>query len=308
MTTLFLSHSTADKSFARMLADKLSEVGVDVWIDEAEIHVGDSLIQKISQAIDDVDYVAAVLSTKSVASNWVASELQWAMTREIRGQRVIVLPILIERCILPVFLRDKLYADFTVPSRFDSEFRKLFRTLNAYRSASISRTHLVNTPHSGTRFLSENIGSLDVGSVMHDRGKNWAGFRHARQMRQLGWMCNFAGFLLMLFGFLLRVRTGKMIHMVVLGILGFIVWTVGATTKLSSSLRMRAYDRDKNLLLVDEETPTYLVPFDRNWFALYRNGRQEPLYRWSLITEVTAGIVLVLALLFIIAMVVFWRP
>ena len=47
MTSIFLSHSHVDKPFVRRLASDLIDSGVKVWLDEAEILIGDSLIEKI---------------------------------------------------------------------------------------------------------------------------------------------------------------------------------------------------------------------------------------------------------------------
>lgn len=125
MPSVFLSHSSKDKFFARKLAEELSKFGIKVWIDEAEMKVGDSLIDKISHAIDKSDYVAAILSNNSVQSNWVKKELHIAMTREIEGRNLTILPILIEQCLIPSFLQDKLYADFTDTSKFDDALSKI---------------------------------------------------------------------------------------------------------------------------------------------------------------------------------------
>ncbi len=59
-----------------------------MWLDEAEIRLGDSLIEKIRQGIDSVDYVVALISDKSVSSQWVSKELDIAMNQEIEGRRV----------------------------------------------------------------------------------------------------------------------------------------------------------------------------------------------------------------------------
>jgi hypothetical protein len=129
MASIFLSHSSKDKFFVRELAGKLSAAGVRVWLDEAEISIGDSLTAKIGQAIDQMDFFAVVLSRHSVASEWVQRELQIAMQRELKEHKVIVLPLLIEPVDLPPFLRDKFYADFTNPERFSATFPKLLETL-----------------------------------------------------------------------------------------------------------------------------------------------------------------------------------
>jgi hypothetical protein len=83
LSSVFLSHSHADKPFARKLTADLRKAGHAVWIDEAEINIGDSLIVKIREGIDEVDYVAAILSTSSINSEWVKKELDIATNREI---------------------------------------------------------------------------------------------------------------------------------------------------------------------------------------------------------------------------------
>ena len=77
--SVFLSHNHHDKSFVRKLARDLENHGVRCWIDEAEIKIGDSLIQKIREGIDSVDYFAVILSRNSVAAPWVTNELDVAM-------------------------------------------------------------------------------------------------------------------------------------------------------------------------------------------------------------------------------------
>lgn len=111
MSKVFLSHSHRDKSFARRLGALLRRHGHIVWIDEAEILVGDSLIAKIVEGIEFVDYVLAIISHASVRSAWVQCELDIASTREIEQKRVIVLPVLIDNVAVPTFLQSKKYCD-----------------------------------------------------------------------------------------------------------------------------------------------------------------------------------------------------
>jgi hypothetical protein len=53
--SVFMSHSHADKPFVRRLSVDLGALGAHVWLDEAEIKVGDSLFDKIERAIDEVN-------------------------------------------------------------------------------------------------------------------------------------------------------------------------------------------------------------------------------------------------------------
>lgn len=129
MASIFLCHSSKDKFFVRELADQLRAAGVRVWLDEAEIQIGESLTYKIGRAIEEMDFFAAVLSSNSIDSEWVSRELQIAMQRELQERKVIVLPVLLEPVDLPPFLRDKMYADFTSRESFVETFPKLLKAL-----------------------------------------------------------------------------------------------------------------------------------------------------------------------------------
>lgn len=127
--SIFLSHNSADKPFARRLAQDLDNQGVRFWLDEAEIKVGESLIEKIREGIDRVDYVAVLLSPDSVASVWVQREVDVAMNQEILGRHVKVLPIMYRECEPPGFLLGKKYADFTDESKYNDSFAELIRSV-----------------------------------------------------------------------------------------------------------------------------------------------------------------------------------
>lgn len=127
--SVFLSHTVADKPFVRKLAGDLESHGVRYWLDEAEIKVGESLIEKIRQGLDEVDYVAVILSPRSVASAWVQREVDVAMNQEIQGRRVKVLPIMYQACELPGFLLGKFYADFTDESKYAESFKRLVESM-----------------------------------------------------------------------------------------------------------------------------------------------------------------------------------
>lgn len=109
---VFICHSHADHAFARRLARELDQYGVTVWFDEAEIRAGDSLLEKISHAIDEMDFLVAILSPRAVKSAWVRKELALAMSDELARHRVKVLPVLKQSCEIPKYLKDKAYEDF----------------------------------------------------------------------------------------------------------------------------------------------------------------------------------------------------
>jgi len=129
MGSVFISHSWSDKPLARRIAETLRNFAIPVWLDEAEIKLGDSLIEKIRAGIDSVDYVLALLSKEAVASEWVKRELDIAMNQEIEGKKVKVLPILAGPCTLPGFLKGKLYADMSSSKKFKASLTLLLDRL-----------------------------------------------------------------------------------------------------------------------------------------------------------------------------------
>jgi TIR domain len=129
LPSVFLSHNHADKPFVRRLAADLDNQGIPYWLDEAEIKIGESLIEKIRAGIDKVDFVAVVLSPNSVASPWVQREVDVAMNQEIMGRRVKVLPLMYRACDLPGFLLGKRYADFTEDTRYANALEDLVKSI-----------------------------------------------------------------------------------------------------------------------------------------------------------------------------------
>ena len=171
MSSVFLSHNSKDKPFVRKLAGQLTSDGVLVWLDEAELNIGDSLIEKIADGIEKMVYVAAIISTNSIKSRWVQKEISLAMSKEIAGRRVTVLPILIEKCRLPAELADKLYADFTVPEKFETEYLKILRALGLNADQKTMNTHQTNTrqPIFSDESKPNQIDDMRIIGVVKDR-------------------------------------------------------------------------------------------------------------------------------------------
>ncbi|MCK4798293.1 MAG: toll/interleukin-1 receptor domain-containing protein [Spirochaetes bacterium] len=129
-SSIFLCHSHEDKKFVRKLAVDLKKNGIKVWIDEAEILVGDNAIKKIGEGIKSSDYLGVVISEASVKSNWVQNELSIALTTEIAKNEDKVLPLLIgkiEDSSIPTELIHKLYADFRKEEDYNSSLKKILK-------------------------------------------------------------------------------------------------------------------------------------------------------------------------------------
>lgn len=111
---IFIAHASEDKNIVRKLANDLIDRGLLVWFDEWEIKVGDSLVEKINQGIENSSFMAIGLSKNSIRKPWFTKEVNAGLMRELNDRGVYLLPLLFESCEIPPLLQDKKYANFSV--------------------------------------------------------------------------------------------------------------------------------------------------------------------------------------------------
>jgi TIR domain-containing protein len=89
---VFLSHASEDKDHvARPLANLLAGHGLKVWLDEGELHLGDSLREKIDFGLSNSKFVAVVLSPSFFSKKWPKLELDSVFASD--SDEVRILPI-----------------------------------------------------------------------------------------------------------------------------------------------------------------------------------------------------------------------
>lgn len=90
---VFISHASEDKeAVVRPLAAALVAEGLNVWYDEFELRIGDSLRRKIDQGLANSRVGLVVLSHSFIAKGWTNYELDGIVTRSVSGEQVL-LPI-----------------------------------------------------------------------------------------------------------------------------------------------------------------------------------------------------------------------
>jgi hypothetical protein len=95
--TYFLSYSRSDERFALRLAKDLRAHGVAMWVDQLDIRPSEHWDRAIERAVSTCRGLVVILSPRSVASDNVADEISFAI-----DSRKSVLPVMIEKCVLPL--------------------------------------------------------------------------------------------------------------------------------------------------------------------------------------------------------------
>jgi len=110
-TPIFISHSSEDKTAARIIAGYL-RTHWTVWIDEAGIAGGKDYREELVRALEGAWIVVLLLSLDSMKSKWVSREIEAA---DRLGKKII--PVVVEEAPYPDSLRmilggiQKLYLD-----------------------------------------------------------------------------------------------------------------------------------------------------------------------------------------------------
>jgi hypothetical protein len=88
---VFISHATEDKDeVVRPLAHALRERSVNVWYDEFELRVGDSLRRKIDAGIARSRFGLVILSPAFFAKGWAQYELDGLVTMALSAKQVLL--------------------------------------------------------------------------------------------------------------------------------------------------------------------------------------------------------------------------
>ena len=272
MSKAFLSHSSRDSVFVRRLASDLAGHGVSVWIAEACIGIGDSLIDKISIGLEESDYVIAIISSNSNESEWVRKELHLAMNQEINSQKVRVIPVVIDDCKLPYFLTDKVYADFRSDEIYKFSLEKIVHTISKNGDSDPIRLSSMRP----------GLGEYDLGSLVHEKGEEWFGYRAVAYKNFSALGCLILICLVFLVTRLAPVNRevfdfGAQLIMILI--------VFGGSSYLAGVAFQLAFDRDKNLLLRIEKIGGYVIPFGIAWWRQYWSGKYSAIYRSAILVE-----------------------
>lgn len=82
---VYLAHATEDKHLARPIAEGLIARGIDVWYDQWEIALGDSVRRKMEEGLGGCTHFVALLTHTSLKKRWVNEELDAGVLAAVEG-------------------------------------------------------------------------------------------------------------------------------------------------------------------------------------------------------------------------------
>jgi TIR domain-containing protein len=128
MPEVFVSHRRSDAVAARRLAEALRHAGHSVWLDEWAIHLGDSIVERMNQGLQESAYLILCYSDAGVMSPWISREWMSALARQLEGQHIRILPVMLTGSEVPAILADVHAADLRTD--WDKGLALLLRSIN----------------------------------------------------------------------------------------------------------------------------------------------------------------------------------
>lgn len=144
--TCFISYSSKDQAFAERLYTDLQSKGVRCWFAPEDMDVGDKIRHRIEESIRLYDKLLLVLSENSIASNWVAYEVERALNKEPTGVPKVLYPIRLDNAVMTSqagwandIKSTRHISDFTHWRNLDDYQKAFNRLLRALKAAPPSR-------------------------------------------------------------------------------------------------------------------------------------------------------------------------
>jgi hypothetical protein len=139
MARYFISYSRSDQAFALRFAQDLKTAGVEVWVDQLDIPIGQNWDRSVEAAVRECEGFVIILSPRSAASEHVADEVACALEDHKH-----IIPILIEKCTIPMRLARLQFIDAT--SDYDNVLARFQLIIGAPPSSAAAVVSATPTP------------------------------------------------------------------------------------------------------------------------------------------------------------------
>ncbi len=111
MANLFICNKATDKLKAEKLAKSLKDRGHEVWFNDWEIGLGDSIVGKIEEGLAGATFLILCFSANCTDERWFDQKWMSALSRQLDGCQIKLLPVRISIGDPPLILTGRRYAD-----------------------------------------------------------------------------------------------------------------------------------------------------------------------------------------------------
>ena len=124
---VFICHSSEDKEFfVKNFADNLFKKGIDAWVDEYEIHFGDSIIEKVNEGLKNSDKGIIIFSKNLNNSIFALAEVNSIIYKGIYEKSYFIIPVIIDDDVeIPELINHVSSVKITTIENYDNEFDEI---------------------------------------------------------------------------------------------------------------------------------------------------------------------------------------
>ena len=126
VANIFISHRSDDAVQAEKLGDSLRSAGHDVILDTWGLQIGDSILEWMDKHLETSRYVVVCYSSTGRGA-WMDREWMSSLARQLSGEKVKLLPVLLTGGTPPAILADIKYANLV--KDWDSGVTELLKAI-----------------------------------------------------------------------------------------------------------------------------------------------------------------------------------
>ena len=134
---VYLSYSFKDKRIADNITYSLMKEDIRCSDDIFEIDSENQFQKTVKDVISACSYLIILLSPNSIKSRWIQYELNFALTRVLKARDITILPVLIEDCDIPSFLKEYQIFDLRNQNNIDGLIEQI-RTVSKINFSNLS--------------------------------------------------------------------------------------------------------------------------------------------------------------------------
>lgn len=128
---VFVSFNNKNEGFVDQLNKGFRDIGITPASVNLQRTLSDGIFGGLDQILRNINYAFVVLSNAYVEEKWFTTELYALMGKEMSYKSQFVVPILLEDCDVPDFLKDRIAADFR--NSFDEGMKQLLAFISEKR-------------------------------------------------------------------------------------------------------------------------------------------------------------------------------